>query len=254
MSDEVLVERRGAVLVVTLNRPEARNAINTAVSQGVAAAMDQLDEDPTLSVAVIVGAGGTFCSGMDLKGFLTGENPIHEVRGFGGITQVPPRKPVIAAVEGWALAGGCEIALACSMIVAANDAKFGIPEVKRGLVAGAGGLIRMPNRVPLNIALEMALTGDPLTAERAAHFGLVNRLVEPGKALEGALELAAAIAANGPLALAATKTIMEKALDWSFEEAFEKQAEYFLPVFASEDAKEGAKAFAEKRPPVWQGK
>ncbi len=253
-NDDLLVERHDNVLVMTINRPEARNAISRDVSQGVADATDFLDADPTLAVGILTGAGGTFCSGMDLKAFLTGANPLIEGRGFGGMTERPARKPVIAAVEGWALAGGCEIALACSMIVAANDAKFGIPEVKRSLVAGAGGLLRLPKRVPLNIAMELVLTGDPMSAERAHHFGLVNRLTEPGKALESALELAAAIAANGPLALAATKEILERSSDWTFEEGWAKQSEIFLPVFASEDAREGAQAFAEKRPPVWQGR
>lgn len=253
-NDDLLVERRGNVIVMTINRPDSRNAINGNVSQGIADATDYLDSDPTLSVGVLTGAGGTFSSGMDLKGFLSGANPVVEGRGLGGITQRPARKPVIAAVEGWALAGGCEVVLACSLIVAASDAKLGIPEVKRSLVAGAGGLLRLPKRLPFHIAMEMALTGDPLSAERAAHFGLVNRLTEPGGALEGALELAAAIAANGPLALVATKEILEKAGDWTFEEGWIEQAAIYIPVFGSQDAQEGAKAFAEKRPPVWQGK
>lgn len=253
MSDEVLVEVDGGVAVVTINRPKARNAVNGAVAQGVAAALDEFDERKDVSAIVITGAGGTFCAGMDLKGFLTGENPMAGGRGFGGITQRPPAKPVIAAVEGYALAGGCEIALACDMIVASSEAKFGIPEVKRSLVAGAGGLLRLPQRIPYHIAMEMALTGDHYPAARMAELGLVNRLTEPGEALAAAKELALKIAENGPLALLATKRVIVESADWSSDEAFEKQGEIINPVFGSKDAAEGATAFAEKRKPVWKG-
>lgn len=253
MSDEVLVEVDGGVAVVTINRPKARNAVNGAVAQGVAAALDEFDERKDVSAIVITGAGGTFCAGMDLKGFLTGENPMAGGRGFGGITQKPPAKPVIAAVEGYALAGGCEIALACDMIVASSEAKFGIPEVKRSLVAGAGGLLRLPQRIPYHIAMEMALTGDHYPAARMAELGLVNRLTEPGEALAAAKELALKIAENGPLALLATKRVIVESADWSSDEAFEKQGEIINPVFGSKDAAEGATAFAEKRKPVWKG-
>jgi enoyl-CoA hydratase len=250
----VLVEARGNVLVITIDRPEARNAVNGEVAQGLAAALDRLDAEAGLSVGVLTGGGGTFCSGMDLKGFLRGESPVVEGRGFGGLTQAPPRKPLIAAVEGWALAGGFEMLLACDLVVAATDAKFGIPEVKRSLVAGAGGLLRLPKRLPYFVAMEMALTGDPLTAEVAHRHGLVNRLVEPGQALEGALALAAAVAANGALGLAATKEIVRGSLDWSEQEGWKRQDDIMLPVFGSQDAREGAAAFAEKRAPRWQGK
>jgi enoyl-CoA hydratase len=253
MSDEVLVEVDGGVAVVTINRPRARNAVNGAVAQGVAAALDEFDERKDVSAIVITGAGGTFCAGMDLKGFLTGENPMAGGRGFGGITQKPPAKPVIAAVEGYALAGGCEIALACDMIVASSEAKFGIPEVKRSLVAGAGGLLRLPKRIPYHIAMEMALTGDHYPAARMAELGLVNRLTEPGEALAAAKELALRIAENGPLALLATKRVIVESADWPSDEAFEKQGEIINPVFGSKDAAEGATAFAEKRKPVWKG-
>jgi len=253
MSDEVLVDVDGGVAVVTINRPKARNAVNGAVAQGVAAALDEFDERKDVSAIVITGAGGTFCAGMDLKGFLTGENPMAGGRGFGGITQKPPAKPVIAAVEGYALAGGCEIALACDMIVASSEAKFGIPEVKRSLVAGAGGLLRLPKRIPYHIAMEMALTGDHYPAARMAELGLVNRLTEPGEALATAKELALRIAENGPLALLATKRVIVESADWSSDEAFEKQGEIINPVFGSKDAAEGATAFAEKRKPVWKG-
>ena len=254
MSDAVLVETRDNVLVMTISRPEARNAINSAVATGLAAALDRLDEEPALSVGVLTGAGGTFSSGMDLKGFLTGDSPVIDGRGLGGLTQAPPRKPLIAAVEGWALAGGFEMVLACDLVVASREAKFGIPEVKRSLVAGAGGLLRLPHRLPYHVAMELALTGDPLDAETAHRYGLVNRLVEPGTALDGALALAAQVAANGPLALAATKEILRRSLDWTEDEGWKHQMDIMLPVFGSEDAREGATAFAEKRAPRWQGK
>jgi len=254
MSDEVLVEHADGVTLITINRPQARNAVNQAVSMGVGAALEEFDSRPDLAVAVITGAGGTFCSGMDLKAFVAGENVVHPERGLAGITSRPPRKPIIAAVEGYALAGGCEIVLACDLVVAAEDAKFGIPEVKRGLVAGAGGLVRLPSRLPYAVAMKLALTGDLLTAKEAEHHGLVVELTPPGKALEAALALAAKIAANAPLALAATKEIIVSAPDWDSETALVRQQEIIEPILYSEDAREGATAFAEKRPPVWKGR
>ncbi|TMR05018.1 crotonase/enoyl-CoA hydratase family protein [Actinomadura soli] len=254
MSDEVLVEHADGVTVITLNRPAVRNAVDRAVSDGVAAALDEFDSRPDLTVAVVTGAGGTFCSGMDLKAFVAGEDVSHPERGFAGIAERPPRKPVIAAVEGYALAGGCEIALACDLIVAAEDASFGLPEVKRSLVAGAGGLLRLPRRIPPGIAMELALTGGFLTAADAHRHGLVNRLTAPGEALAAARALAAEIAANGPLAVAATKEIIVSSADWSTGEAFARQQAIMDPVFTSEDAREGAVAFAEKRPPKWRGR
>lgn len=254
MSDEVLVERGAGVQVITINRPEAKNAINGAVANGIAAAVDELEESDDLHVGVLTGAGGTFCAGMDLKAFLRGETPTVENRGLGGITQAPPRKPLIGAVEGWAVAGGFELLLACDMVVAATSAKFGVPEVKRALVAGAGAAMFLPHRVPQAIALEMLLTGDPITASRAAELGLVNTLTDEGGALDGALALAERIAANGPLAVAVTKQIARRSADWTFEEGWDRQAELMAPVFTSEDAREGATAFAEKRPPVWKGR
>jgi enoyl-CoA hydratase len=253
MSDEVLVEVDGAVAVITINRPKARNAVNGAVAQGIASALDEFDERKDVSVLVITGAGGTFCAGMDLKGFLTGDNPLTGGRGFAGITEKPPVKPIIAAVEGYALAGGCEVALSCDMVVASTEAKFGVPEVKRGLVAGAGGLLRLPRRIPYHVAMEIALTGDHYPAARMAELGLVNRLTEPGEALAAAKELALKIAENAPLALAATKRVIVESADWSRDEAFAKQGEIINPVFVSKDAAEGAAAFAEKRKPVWKG-
>jgi enoyl-CoA hydratase len=254
MADEVQVEFSGRVTIITINRPQARNAINHAVSAAVAQALDDLDERDDLTVGIITGAGGTFSSGMDLKAFLAGENVTVPGRGLAGLTQRPPAKPLIAAVEGWALAGGCEIALACDLIVAADDAKFGIPEVRRGLVAGAGGLVRLPRRIPAGIAMELALTGDPLPAADAHRLGLVNKLTAPGQALAGALALAERIAANGPLAVAATKQIVGQQFDWQLAEVWEKQEPIMRPAFQSKDAREGALAFAEKRAPVWQGR
>ncbi|ASR03076.1 crotonase/enoyl-CoA hydratase family protein [Gordonia rubripertincta] len=254
MSDEVVVERRDGVQVITINRPEAKNALNGAVAEGIAAAIDELEESNDLRVGVLTGAGGTFCSGMDLKAFLRGESPVVEGRGLGGITQAPPRKPLIGAVEGWAVAGGFELLLACDMVVAAENAKLGVPEVKRALVAGAGAALLLPQRIPQAVALELLLTGDPISAERAAALGLVNRLTPPGGALDGAVELASAIAANGPLAVAVTKQIARSSSDWTIDEGWAKQMELIGPVMTSEDAREGATAFAEKRAPVWKGR
>ncbi len=253
LNDEVLTERDGGVLVITITRPQARNALNGAAARGIAAAVDFLDDSADLTVGILTGAGGTFSSGMDLKGFLTGDVPLVEGRGLAGITITPPRKPLIAAVEGYALAGGCEVALACDLIVAARDARFGLPETKRALVAGGGGLLRLPQRIPPGIAMEYALTGDPFDAEEAARWGLVNRLTEPGDALAAARDLAARIAANGPLAVRATKEIITHGRAWPADEWWSRQQELLNPVFASEDAQEGARAFAEKRQPVWPG-
>lgn len=249
---EVIVEQLDRILLVTINRPEAKNAVNAAVSQGLAAAMDRLDGDPGLSVAVLAGAGGSFCAGMDLKAFTRGEDVVVPGRGLG-FTERPPAKPLIAAVEGYALAGGTELALAADLIVAGRDAVFGIPEVKRGLVAAGGGLLRLPRRIPYAIAMELALTGESLPAERAHALGLVNVLAEPATVLNEAIMLAEKITANGPLAVAATKRIIAEAQGWSPREMFAEQMKIALPVFTSNDAKEGAVAFAEKRVPHWTG-
>ncbi|MFI6811754.1 crotonase/enoyl-CoA hydratase family protein [Nonomuraea sp. NPDC050328] len=253
MSDEVLVEVADGVAVITINRPQARNAVNGAVARGIAGALDELDARADVSAYVLTGAGGYFSAGMDLKGFLTGDFPHVEGRGFGGITEAPPRKPLVAAVEGYALAGGFELVLSCDVVVASAEAKFGLPEPKRGLVAGAGGVIRLPRRIPYHVAMEMALTGDHYLASRLYELGLVNRITEPGQALEGALELARKIAANAPLALAATKKVIVESQDWTLDEMFKKQGAIINPVFGSKDAMEGAAAFAEKRAPVWKG-
>jgi enoyl-CoA hydratase len=250
----VLTERRDGVLLITLNRPEARNAVNLAVAEGIAAALDALDADPDVTVGVLTGAGEGFCAGMDLKAFVAGERPFLEDRGFAGIVRHGARKPLIAAIEGFAVAGGLEIALACDLIVAARGARLGIPEVRRSLVAAAGALRRLPRRVPYGVAMEMALTGEPIAAERGYELGLVNRLTDPGCAVQAAIELAGAIARNGPLALAATKAILERQGDWTEEEFWAAQADIADPVFASQDAREGAVAFSERREPVWRGR
>jgi enoyl-CoA hydratase len=250
----VLTERRENVLVITLNRPDARNAINRAVAEGISDAIDELDEDAALSVGVLTGAGKGFSSGMDLKAFVTGERPWAGDRGFAGITRRAARKPLIAAVEGFAVAGGFEIVLSCDLVVASRGTRLGIPEAKRSLVAAAGALLRLPRRMPYHLAMEMALTGEPIDAERAAELGLVNRVCEPGEALATALALAEEISANGPLALIASKAILEQQWDWSQQEMWERQQEITEPVFSSEDAIEGSKAFADKRAPVWKGK
>ncbi|WP_312871715.1 crotonase/enoyl-CoA hydratase family protein [Amycolatopsis acididurans] len=250
----MLTEQVDGVQVVTIDRPEAKNAINTATAEAIAAAMDELDNRDDLVAGVITGGGGTFCAGMDLKAFLQGEKPIVPGRGFAGIVQQPPAKPLVAAVEGYAIAGGFEIVLACDLIVAARNAKFGLPEVKRGLVAAGGGLLRLPERVPYHLAVEWSLTGELVDASLAHEVHLVNRLTEPGKALETALELARSIARNGPLAVRATKEILGAARDWPSNEAFQRQHKIVDPVRSSEDAREGALAFKEKRAPVWKGR
>jgi enoyl-CoA hydratase len=256
MSDvrEVIVERDENVQVITMNRPEQRNAMTQDVGRAIANALDELDSDDGLLVGVIGGAGGTFCSGMDLKRFLAGETASIPGRGFGGLTQRAPTKPLIAAVEGYALGGGFEMVLACDMVVAAEGAKFGLPEVRRGLVAKAGGLIRLPDRLPRGIALELILTGEFLTSSRAELFGLVNEVVPDGTAIEGALRLAKRISVNAPLAVAASKRVVVESQGWPLEERYVRQYDITDPVFDSEDAREGASAFAEKRTPVWRGR
>jgi enoyl-CoA hydratase len=242
------------ILVITLNRPAARNAVNGTVACRVAAAIDELESRDDLAVGIITGAGGTFSAGMDLKAFARGESAIIEGRGFAGLTESRPTKPLIAAAEGHALAGGCEILLACDLVVAGRSAVFGIPEVKRGLVAAGGGLLRLPERIPPAIAMELALTGDTIGAERAHGIGLVNVLTDDGAALAGAVALAARIAANAPLAVAASKRVISESRLWPEPERFRRQDEIVAGVLQSADAHEGALAFAQKRPPVWQGR
>jgi len=191
---------------------------------------------------------------MDLGAFVKGESPWFGDRGFAGIAQRSARKPLIAAIEGFALAGGMEVALACDLIVAARGAKMGIPEAKRSLVAAGGALLRLPRRMPYHVVMELALTGDWMPAERFHEFGLVNRLAEPGAAVDVAMELATQLSKRGPLALIGSKRILQEQFDWSSEEMWQKQAEITGPVMASEDAKEGASAFKEKRDPVWKNR
>lgn len=257
MSDEpvVLSEVRGRVKIMTLNRPDAMNAVNQELAQELAAAMDEMDANPDISVGVLTGNGRGFCAGMDLKEFAKGSFPTVKGRGFGGVTEQPPQKPVIAAVEGFALAGGLELALTCDLIVASEGAKFGIPEVSVGLFAGAGGLLRLPRVLPYAVAMRMALTAKPIRAEEALAYGMLAEVTEKGGALYAAIALAEEIAANAPLALIASKNIMREMQGRTEAEFWKLQSEeYFDGVFGSEDAIEGATAFAEKRAPEWKSK
>ncbi len=246
----VLTERRGRVLLITLNRPEAMNAINTDLAQGVLAAVSELDGDDGLTAGVMTGAGRGFCAGMDLKAFAASGPP----KGMGEFFEQGARKPLIAAIEGFALAGGLEMALSCDLLVAADNVKFGIPEAGVGLFAGGGALIRLPSRVGYMKAMEMALTAEPITAQEAQALGLVARLTKPGQALDGAMELAERIARNAPLSVAASKEIIKATHGMTDAEAWEYQKPLFAKVFTSQDAKEGSRAFAEKRAPVWAGR
>lgn len=251
---DLKVTEHGRVLVLTMDRPQARNAMSMAMAHQIADALDMLDSRDDLSLGIITGANDTFCAGMDLKGFTRGERPIVEGRGFAGIVRRPPTKPLIAAVEGYALAGGFEIVLSCDLVVASTSAKFGLPEVKRGLTAAAGGLMKLPQRIPYHLAMDLVLTGRMWPATEAADVHLVNRLAEPGEALSVAMELGAEIAANAPLALAASKQVMTRSVDWPLDERFDRQEEFVNPIRLSQDAKEGAQAFVEKRDPVWTGR
>lgn len=257
MADEVLRERRGHIEILTINRPEARNAINGAVSSAMSAILDELADDDDVWVVVLTGAGEkAFSAGMDLKAFASGEGGsiIGASGGFGGIAKRDFPKPLIAAVNGSALAGGFEIMLSCDLVVAADHATFGIPEAKRGLIAGAGGLIRMPKRLPMAIALELAMTGDPIDAERALALGLVNRVVPAERLIDEALALAGRIAENAPLAVRYSKDVIRKSADVPEAEGWKINDAAVGVVFSSADAMEGPVAFAEKRAPNWQGR
>lgn len=243
--------QRGPVLVVSINRPEARNALDRATSGQLAAAFDRLDADDDLAAAVLTGSGGVFSAGMDLKAFARGERPSVPGRGLGGITETPPRKPVVAAIEGYALGGGLELALACDLIVVSETATLGLVEVARGLVAAGGGLLRLPRSVPARVASELVLTGRTMTGREAYEIRLASRLTSEGGAMDSAVTLAQQIAANGPLAVQASKRVMAEARLWDDESQFERQRAITDAVFASHDAAEGARAFAEKRTPVW---
>ncbi|MBE2998280.1 crotonase/enoyl-CoA hydratase family protein [Nocardiopsis sp. HNM0947] len=250
----VLTEEHGSVLVITFNRPEVRNAVDLGVAERLRDALDAFEARDDLAVAVLTGAGPTFCAGMDLKAYLRGERPSLPGRGFAGITERPPEKPVVAAVEGHALAGGFEVVLSCDLVVAARGARMGLPEVKLGLAAAAGGLQRLPERIPANVAAEWILTGGTYDAERAHELGLVNVLTEKGGTLPAAMELAQRIAANGPLSVRASKQVLREYRGWPEEERWERQRRITDPVLTSEDAQEGARSFAEKRDPVWKGR
>ncbi len=253
MADELLIERRGHVELMTINRPDARNAINRATAEAIDAALGVADADDGVWVVVLTGAGDkAFSAGMDLKAFAAGEVPFTP-HGFGGITRREFAKPLIAAVNGAALAGGFEIMISCDMVVAADHARFGIPEATRGLVAGAGGLIRLPKRVPLTVALEMALTGDPIDAERAYDLGLVNRVVPGNQVVDAAMALAERIVQNAPLAVRTSKRVMREAVELTEERAWTLNDDAFAAIGRSADAMEGAVAFAEKRRPNWRG-
>lgn len=249
----VLFEKAGGLGIITINRPAARNAIDREAALGMAAAIDEIENDPAIRVGILTGAGGTFCAGLDLKAFLRGDVVKFPKGGFAGLAEAEIAKPMIAAIEGYALAGGFELALACDLIVASSEAKLGLPEVRRGLVARSGGMVRLPRQLPYRIAMELLLTGDLVPAPRLAAYGLLNRIVAPGAALDAAVELGAAIARNGPMAIAVTRRVLRESQDWNSREMFARQAEMADPVFRSADAREGALAFAEKREPVWRG-
>lgn len=255
MNECVEVQQIEGVLLMRLNRPRVRNAVNLETAQALAAALDRLDADPGIRLGVLTGAGGHFCSGMDLKDFAaTGKRPYVGDRGFGGLCERPPAKPLIAAVEGYALGGGVELALSCDLIVASREAHFGLLEVRRGIVPGSGGMLRLPSRIPYHVAMEIVLTGEFFDATRLHALGLVNRLADPGAALDVAMTLARTIAANGPLAVQTAKAIISQSRNWRPEDRFDLQRPRIASVFTSEDAHEGAVAFTEKRKPVWKGR
>ena len=250
------LETKGRVALLTIRRPDARNAVNAEVARAMEAAIDRLEEDDDLWCGVVAGEGQVFSAGADLKEIAAGRaaDLVTERGGFGGIARRDRRKPLIAAVDGPALAGGCEIALACDLIVASTAARFGIPEVKRCLIAAAGGLFRLPQMLPRNLAMELAITGEPIDAETAHRHGMVNVLCEPGQAVDKALELAARVTANAPLAVYASRKVLLDSLSSSEDDAWRNTGTHFAALFATEDFGEGPRAFIEKREPQWKGR
>ncbi|MGW5480855.1 crotonase/enoyl-CoA hydratase family protein [Streptomyces sp. NPDC004008] len=251
---DVRTHPAGTTLLITIDRPQARNSVNAEVATLLAKALDELETDPGLRAGVLTGADGTFSAGMDLKAALRGESPNIPGRGFGGVTEAERTKPLIAAVEGWAMGGGFELALACDLIVAAEDAHFGLPEVKRGLIAAGGGVIRLPRRIPYHLAMEFLLTGEPVSGRRAGELGLANRVVSAGDAVNESLLLAEQLAANAPLALAAVKTVVRAADGAPEADAFAAQRAVMGQLMASTDVREGMTAFTERRTPQWTGR
>ncbi|MHB1487841.1 MAG: crotonase/enoyl-CoA hydratase family protein [Acidimicrobiales bacterium] len=247
---------KGNVAVLCINRPEARNAVNAAVAESMEAGLDRLEDDDAAWVGIVTGSGSVFSAGADLKAIASGQAAgLATVRGgFAGLTNRDRTKPLIAAVDGPALAGGCEIALACDLIVASREARFGLPEVKRALVAAAGGLFRLPRALPRAVAMEMILTGDPISAERAHHLGMVNELCEPGQALDAALALAERITANAPLAVRESRKVVMASQTADDDALWSMSARAMGAMVATEDFSEGPLAFIEKRPPVWKGR
>ena len=261
MPPGALIERRGNTLIITINRPEARNAVNQAVSIGLGDALQQAQDDPEIWAVVLTGAGDkSFCAGADLKAISRGENifhPEHSEWGFAGFVQHFIDKPVIAAVNGTALGGGTELALASDLVVAQAGARFGLPEVKRGLVAAAGGMFRIIDQLPRKVAMALLLTGEPISAEEALRWGLINQVVPDGTVLDAALELAERITVNAPLAVQASKRVAAGADDGAItaeEDAWKRSNREMRVVFTSEDAMEGPMAFAQKRAPVWKAR
>lgn len=250
----VTTETRGHVLIITINRPQARNAVDSAVAEQIAAAIDELDRGTELRVGVLTGAGGTFSAGMDLKAAARGEPSSAAGRGFAGLVEAPPRKPLVAAVEGPAMGGGFELALACDLVVAGRSARFGLPEVKRGLIAGGGGALRLPRRIPHHLAMELLLTGRAIPADRAAELGVVNQVCADGDVLDQALALADEVASNAPLALEAVKRVVHELSGRPEPEAFEAQRQEIRALRESEDFTEGVRAFSERRAPQWTGR